>query len=201
MSKRKAPSGSETKDGVQVLHPKARKEWRQWLSANHHKEQSVWLIISHKNRKSPTLYYPEAIEEALCFGWIDSKAVRRNEESFYQYFTPRKPKSKWSKINRARVEKLVHDGLMRPAGQAMINLAKKTGTWDALDTVDHSVVPDDLKKRFERNKKALKNFQVFSPSSRKIILYWILEAKRPETRKKRVELTVLQAAKNLKAYP
>ena len=201
MSKRMAMAGIETKDGVQVLRPTSRKEWRKWLSANHHQEQSAWLIISHKNSKNPTLYYPEAIEEALCFGWIDSKAVSRDAESFYQYFTPRKPKSKWSRINRARVEKLVHDGLMRPAGQAMIDLAKKTGTWEALDHVDHSVIPDDLKKRFARNKKALKNFQAFSPSSKKMILHWILDAKRPETRKKRVELTVAQAANNSKAYP
>jgi uncharacterized protein YdeI (YjbR/CyaY-like superfamily) len=143
----------------------------------------------------------QAVEEALCFGWIDSKAVKRDENSRYQYFSQRKPKSIWSRINRARVERLTAEGLMTPAGQALIDFAKSNGNWEALVDVENLVIPKDLQRRFDKNKKALMNFRAFSASSRRIILYWILSAKRADTRKKRIEETVRSAAQNLKAYP
>lgn len=189
----------ELKDEKNTVYAKTRKEWRKWLEKNHGKEKSVWLIIYHKKSETPSVYYDEAVEEALCFGWVDSKANKRDDESSFLYFAQRKPKSNWSKANRERVEKLVKQGLMTPAGQAMIDLAKKSGTWTALVDVQNSVIPPDLQKLFDRNKTACKNFQAFAPSSKRIILEWILNAKKPETRLQRIKQTVELAAKNMKA--
>jgi uncharacterized protein YdeI (YjbR/CyaY-like superfamily) len=186
--------------GVKAFLPKTRKQWRAWLQKNHVTEKSVWLILYRKESKMSGIDYAAAVEEALCFGWIDSTVIGRDAESRYQYFTRRKSKSGWSKSNRERVERLIREGLMTPAGQAIIDLAKKSGTWEAMVDVENLVLPDDLKKRFGRNKKAFQNFSAFSPSSKKIILAWILNAKRPETRSKRIDETVTCAARNEKAY-
>lgn len=185
--------------GVTAVHAATRKEWRHWLSKNHKTEKSVWLIIYHKDSPTKSVYYNEAVEEALCFGWIDSLANKRDEESSYLFFSVRKPKSKWSKANRDRVEKLVKAGLMTESGQKLIDLAKETGTWEALVDIENSVIPPDLEKLFARNKTARKNFDAFAPSSKRIILEWISNARKPETRQKRLEETVALAAKNIKA--
>jgi uncharacterized protein YdeI (YjbR/CyaY-like superfamily) len=190
---------SEIKNGITAIAARNRKDWRKWLSKHYASEQAVWLIIYHKSSKTPSVYYDEAVEEALCFGWIDSKPNKRDGESYYQYFAVRKPKSKWSKANRERAERMIASGFMTPAGQTMIELAKKTGTWDALIEVQNAVIPDDLKKLFNKNKNALKNFEAFPPSSKRIILEWISNAKKPETRALRIQQTVEQAALNIKA--
>lgn len=181
------------------FYAKNRRAWRNWLSKNYAKETSVWLILYHKDSGTPGLTMEEAVEEALCFGWIDSKANKRDDESWYQHFSQRKPKSNWSAINRARVKKLTVAGLMKPPGQAMVDLAKKSGTWTALDKVEQTVIPPDLEKAFAKNKKAFTHFEAFAPSSKRIILGWIYSAKRPETRAKRIKETVSLAAKNVKA--
>jgi uncharacterized protein YdeI (YjbR/CyaY-like superfamily) len=189
----------EPKEEKKTVSAKTRKAWRKWLEKNHTNEKSVWLIIYHKESKTPSVYYDEAVEEALCFGWIDSKANKRDPESFFLFFAQRKPKSKWSKANRDRVARLTKEGLIAPTGQAMIDLAKKSGTWTALADVENSVIPPDLKKLFDKNKTAFKNFETFAPSSKRIILEWILNAKKPETRAQRISQTVQLAAKNIKA--
>ena len=120
----------ETKDGIPALYAKTNEEWREWLSKNCQSEKAVLLIIYHKKSNAPGIQYNEAIEGALCYGWIDSKANKRDEESFYLKFTPRSPKSKWSKPNRERVARVVEQGLMTPYGQALIDLAKNTGKWE-----------------------------------------------------------------------
>jgi len=176
-----------------------RKAWRRWLEKNHDREESVWLIIYKKDSTKPSVYYPEAVEEALCFGWIDSKANKRDSESRFQYFARRNPRSKWSQLNKQRVKKLIQSGHMQKAGLAMIELAKKTGTWTALKEIDAIKIPGDLQKAFQRNKTAHKNFNAFPPSSRKIILLWIQDARRPETRKQRIMETVALASKNVRA--
>lgn len=176
-----------------------RKVWRTWLAKNHEKETSVWLIIFHKKSRQASIYYDEAVEESLCFGWVDSVSNSRDEESSYLYFAKRKPKSNWSKANKDRVEKLTALGLIMPAGQAMIDLAKKTGTWTALEMVDKLTIPPDMQKLFDKNKTAEKNFLAFPASTRRGILEWILNAKRPETRQKRIEETVTLAAQNIRA--
>jgi len=184
--------------GIKAFYARTRKPWRKWLEINHDKEKSVWLIIHHKASKTPSVYYDEAVEEALCFGWIDSKGNKRNDESFYLYFAKRKPKSNWSRINRLRAKKMIQAELMTPSGQVMIDLAKRTGTWTALNRIEGSKLPEDLQRRFNKNKTALKNFNAFPPSSKRIILGWILNAKKKETREQRVNQTVLLAAKNIR---
>ena len=183
----------------QTIYFKTRKSWRAWLQKNHQKEKSVWLIIHNKNSTTKCVNYEEAVEESLCFGWVDSIAKKRDDESHMQYFSQRKAKSNWSKSNKERVARLIEQGLMRPSGQAMIDLAKKSGTWTVLEKVQRSIIPEDLKILLLKNKIAEKYFQAFPPSSKRIILEWIQNAKKPETRKQRIKQTVLLAAKNLRA--
>lgn len=121
----------ETKDGKQAVYAATRADWRQWLKQNSQEEKSVWLILYHKKSKTPSVSISDAMEEALCFGWIDSLAKKRDPESFYLTFTPRNPKSKWSKTNRERAERLTDKGLMTTQGQKLIDIAKNTGRWDS----------------------------------------------------------------------
>ena len=181
------------------FYAKDRKAWRKWLEKNHQKEKFVWLIIYKQSSAKKSVTYVEAVEEGLCFGWIDSKPNKRDEESHFQYFAIRNPKSKWAKTNKIRVEKLIAENKMWPAGLEMIEIAKKSGTWDALNEIDNEIMPDDLLKQFKKNKKAYNNFLTFPSSSRKIILLWVMEAKREETRLKRIKETVALAAKNIRA--
>ncbi len=135
----------------------------------------------------------------MCYGWIDSKAIKRDAESFYLTFTKRNPKSKWSIVNKERAARMIAAGLMRPEGQAMIDLAKETGAWDALESAGNAVVPDDLQAAFDANPIAFENFDKFAPSSKRLILEWILNAKRPETRQKRIAQSVEMASRNERA--
>ena len=189
----------ELHNGIKTFHARTRNEWRNWLVEYHQLEKSVWLIIYHKSSDIKSVYYEESVEEAICFGWIDSIAHKRDEESKYQFFTQRKPKSNWSKTNRVRVEKMIAQGLMTPSGLKFIDLAKQTGTWEALVDVQNSVIPDDLQNELNKSKTALKHFLAFSPSSKRIILEWILNAKKDKTRQKRIEETVRLATDNTKA--
>jgi uncharacterized protein YdeI (YjbR/CyaY-like superfamily) len=123
----------ETKDGKQAVYAKTRDGWRKWLKKNSQSEKSVWLILYHKKSKVQCININDATEEALCFGWIDSLAKKRDAESFYLTFTPRNPKkSKWSKPNRERAERMIEQGLMTAHGQQLIDIAKQTGTWQSL---------------------------------------------------------------------
>ena len=189
----------ETRNGIKTFHAKDRKAWRAWLAKNHADEKSVWLIIYKKDSGKKSVTYPEAVEEALCFGWIDSKPNKRDEESYYQFFSKRKPASNWSKINKDRIEKLISEGLMMPAGLAAIEIAKQNGTWSALDKIEILSLPADLKKMFSKNKVAAKFFDAFPRSVKKGILEWIQNAKTEATRTKRLEETVKLAEKNIRA--
>ncbi|GAB4397976.1 MAG: YdeI/OmpD-associated family protein [Microscillaceae bacterium] len=189
----------ENKNGVPTFYAASQSAWRQWLEKNHQTEKSVWLIIYRKESQIPSVYYPEAVDEALCFGWIDSKPNKRDEASYYQCFSQRNPKSNWSRVNKEKVARLMAEGRMHPAGLAMVQLAKETGTWTALDEVENLVVPPDLQALLDQNPAALANWEKFSRSARRGILEWILNAKRPETRQKRLEETIQQAAQNRKA--
>lgn len=189
----------EIKDGIQSVYAKTQDEWRQWLQYNHQTEKSVWLIIYKKGSGKSTVYYSEAVDEAICFGWIDSKANKRDNESYYQFFSKRNPKSNWSKVNKAKVAKLLEQGLIAPAGFEAIETAKKNGTWTALDAVEALIIPEDLQRAFEKNIGAFDFFDKFSRSSKRGILEWILNAKKPETRQARIDETVRLAADNIKA--
>lgn len=190
---------TETHNGIATFYAKSRKDWRKWLEKNHRKATSVWLIIYRKESGIPSVYYPEAVDEALCFGWIDSKPNKRDEKSYYQFFSKRNPKSNWSKVNKDKVAKLIANGDMHAAGLEMIELAQKNGTWTALDEVENMILPDDLQQAFRKNKIAFTNWTAFPRSSKRGILEWILNAKKPETRKKRIDETVALAAENKRA--
>jgi uncharacterized protein YdeI (YjbR/CyaY-like superfamily) len=189
----------ETVNGVRTFNPANRREWRKWLAKNHTSTEPVCLVIFHKKSSAPNLSYGDAVEEALCFGWIDNKGIKRDQESMYLQFAPRKENSNWSKLNKERAEKMIHDGLMTKAGQIFIDIAKKSGKWDA--ALEADVIPTDLQKAFDKKKKAFQNFQSFAPSSKRLIIQWISDAKKPETRQQRIEKTVELAAQNIKAKP
>jgi uncharacterized protein YdeI (YjbR/CyaY-like superfamily) len=173
--------------------------WRKWLQANHKKVSSIWLVIYKKESTTPSVRYPDAVDEALCFGWIDSTPNKRDAESFKVRFAKRNPKSRWSKVNKEKVERLLKEKRMAPAGLAMIELAKESGTWTALDAIENMEVPADLAKALKQLKGATENFAAFPRSAKKGILEWIIAAKREETRAKRVAETAALAAKNIRA--
>jgi len=188
----------ELKEGVKTYYAKTQKEWRKWLEKNHQSEKAVWLIFYKKGSGIQSTNYAEALEEALCFGWIDSKANKRDDNSYYQYFAKRKPKSNWSKVNKEKLAKLIGKGLMTTAGFESIDIAKRNGTWSALDEVEELIIPSDLQLLFDNNKRAFENWENFPRSVKRGILEWILNAKRPETRQKRIAETVELAEKNIK---
>lgn len=190
---------NELKNGIKTFYAQTRNEWRKWLEENHQSEKSVWLIIYKTTSKVRSVYYPEAVDEALCFGWIDSKANKRDQDSYYQFFSKRNPKSNWSRVNKIKVATLISQNLMTSSGLEMINIAKQNGTWDALEEVENLTIPDDLQKAFDQNKVAFEYWQKFSRSSKRGILEWIFNAKKIETRQKRIDETVRLASANIKA--
>lgn len=184
---------------VPVFYATSQVAWRKWLQQNHARSSSVWLVIFKKESGIPSVYYPEAVDEALCFGWVDSKPNKRDAESYYQFFSKRNPKSNWSKINKNKVERLMKQGKMAPSGLAMVNLAKQTGTWDALNEVSEVKEPEDLIIALKKYKNAQQYWDAFPPSTKRGILEWILNAKKPETRAKRVLETASLANENKRA--
>lgn len=181
------------------VHPKTRAEWRQWLAANHTRTEGVWLVSYKKATGKQAFDYVAAVEEALCFGWVDSKGNKLDDERTLLWMAPRKPRSGWAATNKERVARLIAAGLMHPAGLAKIEAAKQDGSWSALDSATALEVPPDLQQALDANPAAAKNFAAFPPSARRAILEWIGSAKRPETRAKRVEETARLAAENKRA--
>jgi uncharacterized protein YdeI (YjbR/CyaY-like superfamily) len=180
------------------IHPKSRADWRKWLEENHTRAEGVWLISYKKTSGRQSFDYEESVEEALCFGWIDSKGNKLDDERTMLWFSPRKSGSKWAKPNKERVAKLMKAGLMAPTGLAKVEAAKKDGTWNALDGVEALEIPTDLAEAFSKNKTAKEYFEGFPRSVKRAILEWILNAKKPETRAKRIEETVTLAEKNIR---
>jgi uncharacterized protein YdeI (YjbR/CyaY-like superfamily) len=169
------------------------------LETNHATSPGIWLIYCKKESGKPGVAYDEAVEEALCFGWMDSRPNAIDEERYMQLFSPRKAKSPWSKLNKERVERLIATGLMTSAGLEKIEATKADDSWVAYDAIEELSMPDDLVLALAENPVAEANFNAFPPSSKKNILWWIESAKRTETRLKRVQETVSMAAQNLKA--
>ena len=169
------------------FYAKDRKAWRKWLEKNHLKEEGVWLIYYKKGSGRKRVLWEEAVEEALCFGWIDSISKPIDEEKYKQKFTPRKLKSVWSTINKKKIELLIEQELMMPAGLKIIDAAKQNGSWTKLDSVENFEIPPELKKFLERNKKVAVHFEELSKFRRKQWLYRMNNAKLPETKKKRLE--------------
>lgn len=176
------------------VHPGSRAQWRAWLAANHGRGESIWFVYGKKGSGAARLEPDEAIEEALCFGWIDSLPRKVDEARSKLRFSPRKAGSNWSALNKRRAEAMIAAGLMTPAGQAKVDAARADGSWSALEEVDALVVPDDLAEAFARHPGSAEAFAGFPRSTRRGILEWILNAKRPETRAKRLEETASLAA-------
>lgn len=176
----------------------SRDSWRQWLLKHHRQSQAIWLVAWKKgdDRHVP---YDSVVEEALCFGWIDSLPRKLDETRSMLLLAPRKPKSAWSKLNKERVEKLTASGRMHASGISVVKAAKKAGLWDKLNDVDALAVPPDLERAFAKSKTAWSHFDAFPRSVKRGILEWILQAKKPETRAKRIAETVEKAKDNIRA--
>jgi uncharacterized protein YdeI (YjbR/CyaY-like superfamily) len=190
MSQALAPASTSTYEAAD------RAAWRAWLRDNGTTAGEVWLVLRHAGSAVPSVRHREAIEEALCVGWIDSHARKRDGDSWCLRFTPRHPRSAWSNVNRALVDRLTAEGLMTPAGQAAIDLAKRTGTWALLADAQDGVVPDDLREALAADPAAAAHFTAFPPSTRRAILESLARAKRPETRRRRIARAVERAARN-----
>jgi len=183
---------------IETFYPTTRQEWRQWLLENHNQKQSIWLVHYNKKSNMPSVSWSDAVDEALCFGWIDSTRKSLNNDMFIQFFTKRKPKSVWSKINKAKIERLKNEGLLMPSGHESIIIAQKNGSWNILDDVEELEISADLAKEFKAHKGSKEYFLSLSKSVRKSMLQWIKLAKRPETRQKRIVELVEHASRKIR---
>ena len=176
--------------------------WEAWLEENHARSSGIWLKIAKKASGIASVTYPEAVEVALCYGWIDGQKDKLDDRWYLQRFTPRRPRSKWSKINRAKASALIESGRMRPAGRREVERARADGRWDAAyDPPSRLGVPDDLALALSQSDSARSFFETLDRTNRYAILYRIQDAKRPETRARRIEEFVAMLAENRKPYP
>ena len=177
---------------MKQIYVKSRKEWREWLLKNHNKEEKgIWLVFYKKNTKKPTIEYNDSVEEALCFGWIDSIIKKIDEEKYVRKFTPRNSKSQWSPSNKKRIAKMIKEGKMTEHGLKKVNEAKKSGQWDKGDRMEIDFdMPPELAKALKKNKKARDFFEKLAPSYKKQFIGWIKVAKREETKEKRLKETI-----------
>ena len=188
--------GDVPNDGKSFLHLKTREEWRAWLEQNHDKSDGVWFVWWKKATGRPIIPYTNAVDEALCFGWVDSKVKRLDEERAMRMFTPRNPKSPWSRINKNKVARLLEQGRMTAAGMRLVQAAKADGSWNVSDEIEDLVIPPDLASALAENDAAEDYFENLPDSSKKNILWWIKSARRSETRAERIAKTVRLAAEN-----
>ncbi|MDD2996736.1 MAG: YdeI/OmpD-associated family protein [Paludibacter sp.] len=183
---------------IEVFYPASVAAWRKWLVKNHLSKQAVWLVFYNKKSEIKSISWSEAVDVALCFGWIDSKKIKIDQNSSHQFFSKRKAKSTWSKINKNKVEKLIEQGLMTEAGYLSIEVARQNGSWTLLDEVEELIIPADLEAEFARKPNSKDFFLSLSKSVRKSMLQWIVLAKTEGTRQKRITEIIEQAEKRLK---
>lgn len=176
------------------FQPADRAAWRAWLAANHATASGVWAVVYRRSTGKPTVTYEELVEEALCFGWIDSRPGTLDDERTMLRFTPRRPGSAWARSNKERVARLMADGRMTAAGLRLVEAARADGSWDVLDDVDALLVPEDLAGALAGDPVAGRWFEAQSASIKKPILYWVTSAKRPETRARRISEVLRYAA-------
>lgn len=181
------------------LYFATRELWRSWLLENHAAHTGVYLVLYRVSSEVPCLRWEEAVQEAICFGWIDSTVKRLDEQRRRQWFTPRRPKSPWSQVNKTYVEQLVREGLMHPSGWSKIEQAQQDGSWNLLDDVENLRVPEDLERAFAENPVAFTNYQNFSKTYRKGYLYWLNHAKREQTRQQRIQEIIRLCEANQKS--
>ncbi len=180
-------------------HPKSRTAWRQWLAQNHTQTEGVRLTSDNKATGKPRVEYDDSVEEALCFGWIDSKVNKLEDQRSMLWFAPRKARTGWSRPNKARVERMLAAGLMQPAGLAKVEQAKADGSWNALDAVEDLERHSDLRAALASHPDASTHFEAFPRSVKRGILEWILVARRPATRAQRIAETARLANQNIRA--
>ena len=174
-------------------------EWRSWLAANYQKDQGVYLIFYKVGHENQSMRWEEAVKVALCYGWIDSTVKSLGNGKRRQYFCRRKPKSVWSALNKKYIVDLLDANLIHESGLESIAIAKKNGSWTALDAVEKGIVPEDLQIAFNKNDNAYKNYKSFAPSYRKSYLYWLHQGKRLETRQKRIAEIIRLCDQNIKS--
>ena len=185
-----------------VLAFSSQKAWEAWLAQQDMSSKGLWVKLAKKGSGLDSVTYAEAVQVALCYGWIDGQANRLDGDYYLQRFTPRRARSKWSKINRDRAEKLIARGAMKPAGMREVERARADGRWDAAyDAPSTATVPDDLRVEFEKNDKARSFFTTLNATNRYAILHRIQDAKRPETRARRIEKFVAMLERGEKIYP
>lgn len=189
--------GAAEDSNVTEIYARDRGAWRQWLEQHAATSRGVWVVYDKGPQRA--LKYDDIVEEALCYGWIDSRPRSRNDRQAMLYVAPRKPRSAWSLVNKERVERLLAAGLMRSAGLATVEAAKASGAWTALDEVELLTEPDALLAALDANSAARTQWDSFPRSARRAILEWITNAKKPETRAARIEETVREAAQGRRA--
>lgn len=187
---------SKQHERVQV---ESRQQWRTWLEKNHARENGIWLVTFKKHCGDRYLSNDDIVEEALCFGWIDSLPRKLDDDRTMLWLAPRKPGSNWSKLNKERVAKVMAAGLMTSAGLSKIEAARLDGSWNALDAIEALEIPPDLAEAFASYESARRNFEAFPASVQRGILEWVASAKKPETRAKRVYETAQLAQENIRA--
>lgn len=185
--------------GFPIYHAESRSQWRSWLEHNYTSVRGVWLCSWRGGIERPRCPYPHVVEEAICFGWIDSTATLLDDDRGLQLITPRKTKSPWSRLNRQRAADMEERGLMTSAGRAAIGVAKANGWWNISDQVEDLEEPADLATVLDRRRPARANWDRFPPSARKQMLWWIISAARPETRANRIAAVVEEAAHGRRA--
>jgi uncharacterized protein YdeI (YjbR/CyaY-like superfamily) len=184
---------------VNIVEAGTADDWRAWLAGNCRSAKEVWLVLRHHDSGTPSLRYHEAVEQALCYGWIDGLHRRYGADSSRLRFTPRTARSRWSQLNRQRAARMIELGLMTEHGFMAIEQAKAAGTWQLLPDEPGRAIPDDLQEQLDGNETARTNFESFPPSSKRLILEWIAISKRPDTRQRRIDQTVNLAALNIRA--
>ena len=182
-----------------LLYFKNHTEWRFWLQENHSVFNGVYLVFYKVENEEESMRWEEAVKVALCFGWIDATVKSLGNGKRQQYFSPRKPKSVWSGLNKKYIKELVKNNFMHQSGLDTINIGKKNGSWTALDAVEKGIIPKELQQEFDKNKIAFINYQNFAPSYRKSYLYWLHQAKRETTKKNRIIEIIRLCAANIKS--
>ena len=191
-----------TKPELPIIPFASRDAWAAWLDEHHATSDGVWLKIAKKGSGIETVSYAEALDAALCYGWIDGQKARLDQHHWLQRFTPRRPRSKWSKVNRQKATELIEKGEMRHAGLREVERAKADGRWEAAyDAQSTTTVPDDMRRELEKNQRALEFFSKLDSRNRYAILYRIHDAKKSETRARRIEKYVAMLAEQKKLYP
>lgn len=184
---------------MEELYFKSANEWRAWLVSNNDKSSGIWLVYYKKGSALPTMVYEESIEQALCFGWVDSIIRKIDEDKYARKFTPRKDNSKWSESNKQRVTRLIRDKQMAPPGLAKVKIAKSNGMWDKPDRPHiPSEIPVEFKTALLNNKKAKQNFDALASSFQRHYIAWIAMARKSETRDKRINEAVQLLERNEK---